>query len=182
MFLLNWLKERQFCRFVCPCIWVKFDLLGTNKWPSASLRSECHLRFHVLPRLQNHFWLTKESNRQWEVGNGCEERKRLETGLSDRCRDQGDGQSDGGWKQEEPATKQTDISENRVTEEECWQWEETSEWQRLRDKWLEAGRRSVSACSLPPLHPSTSFFNRKRLRHHFIYYSDQSITLSAVTW
>ena len=88
--------------------------------------------------------------------NGCEERKRLKTGLSDRCSDRGDGQSDGGWKQEEPATKQTDISENRVMEGERLKWEETSEWQRQRDKWLEAGRRSVSACSLPPP-PSINF-------------------------
>lgn len=36
MFLLNWLKERQFCRFVCPCIWVKFDIF-TSIWMSPEI-------------------------------------------------------------------------------------------------------------------------------------------------
>lgn len=160
MFLLNWLKERQFCRFVCPCIWVNFHLLGTNKWPSASLRSECHLRFHVLPRLQNHFWLTKESNRQWEVGNGCEKKKkagnrvewqmqrsgwwaewwRMETGRAchktDRhLRKQGDGR------------RMLAMGRNqRVTETE---------------RQMTGSRAALRLCLLPPSSPSINFLLQK---------------------
>ena len=148
-----------------------------------SLESECHLRCHVLPRLQNHFWLTKESNRQWGVEKMGVKKERgwkqgwvtdAAIGVMGRVMEDGNKKS---------------LPQNRQTSQKTGWWRENawngrkpaSDRGRETNDWKQGGAPSLPAPSLLR-HPSTSFFNRKRLRCHFFYYSDQSITLSAVTW
>lgn len=147
MFLLNWLKERQFCRFVCPCIWVKFDIF-TSIWMSPEISCAASppepflIDKGVEQTVRSGKWVwrkKKAGNRvEWQMQRSgwWAEWWRMETGRAchktDRhLRKQGDGR------------RMLAMGRNqRVTETE---------------RQMTGSRAALRLCLLPPSSPSINF-------------------------
>lgn len=135
------------------------------------LKCGYHLRCHVLQPMSPHGSETDREERgedlkpeRAEDRNEWQMEREREREVTDRLREK-----DGGWKQEEFGRKLRNLRKQTETGKKSWRWDEPKSDGDGSDKRVGVGQRSVSACAHPPLHPSTSCSNRKRLRRHFFF-------------